>query len=128
MTLRSVDCADLPPLAATFNHTRGNKMASKKIKDLAVKTGSYQDRDGATKNRYENIGALFKSDDGSVYLVIKRTFNPAGVEVEPGRDSIIVSAFDLKPADGQTAAPAARQQAPQRQPAAPVADDSDIPF
>ena len=103
-------------------------MASKKIKDLAVKTGSYQDRDGATKNRYENIGALFKSDDGSVYLMLKRTFNPAGVEVEPGRDSIIVSAFDLKPADGQQASPAQRQQAaPQRQ-AAPAAMDDDIPF
>jgi len=102
-------------------------MASKKIKDLAVKTGSYTDRDGATKNRYENIGALFKSDDGSVYLMLKRTFNPAGVEVEAGRDSIIVSAFDLKPADGQQAAPAQRQPAaPQRQ-AAPVQDD-DIPF
>ena len=105
-------------------------MASKKIKDLAVKTGSYQDRDGKEKGRYENVGGLFKSDDGSVYLMLKRTFNPAGVEVEAGRDSIIVSAFDLKPADGQQAAqqPAQRQQAaPQRQPA-PAAMDDDIPF
>ena len=99
-------------------------MASKKVKDLAVKTGSYQDRDGKTKGRYENIGAMFKSDDGSFYLMMKRTFNPAGIEVEPGRDSIIVSVFDLK--DDQPA----QQQAPVRQaaPQSAATDDADIPF
>ena len=97
-------------------------MASKKIKDLSVKTGSYTDKNGQTKGTWENIGALFKSDDGSVFLTIKRTFNPAGITVEPGKDSIVVSAFDLKQ-DGQQAAPA---PAPQRQ-AAAIPDD-DIPF
>ncbi len=95
-------------------------MASKKIKDLSVKTGTYIDRDGKEKGRWENIGALFKSDDGSVFMTIKRTFNPAGITVEPGKDSIVVSAFDLKQ-DGQQAAPAPQQQA------AAVQDD-DIPF
>lgn len=103
-------------------------MASKKIKDLAVKTGSYTDRDGATKNRYENIGAIMDGDNG-MYVMLKRTFNPAGVDVEPGRDSILVSAFDPKPADGQQAAPQ-RQQAPARQaaPQSAATDDADIPF
>jgi hypothetical protein len=96
-------------------------MASKKIKDLSVKTGSYTDKNGQTKGTWENIGALFKSDDGSVFLTIKRTFNPAGITVEPGKDSILVSAFDLKQDGQQQAAPA-----PQRQPAA--VQDDDIPF
>ena len=100
-------------------------MASKKIKDLAVKTGSYQDRDGKEKGRYENVGGLFKSDDGSVFVMLKRTFNPAGVPDLSGKggDSIVIGAFDLK--DQQPAQ--TQQAAPQRQPA-PAAMDDDIPF
>ena len=108
-------------------------MASKKVKDVAVKTGSYTDRDGKTKNRYENIGGMFKSDDGSFYLMIKRTFNPAGIDVDPGRDSIIVSLFDLK--DDQAAPPARSGAGYQQSPSAPparqqqqAAQDDDIPF
>lgn len=95
-------------------------MASKKIKDLAVKTGSYTDRNGQTKGTWENIGAMFKSDDGSVFLTMKRTFNPAGISVEPGKDSILVSVFDIKPDGQQAAAPAPQQQA--------AVQDDDIPF
>jgi len=39
-------------------------MASRKIYDLAVKTGTYQSQ-GETKNRYMNVGALMESDDGN---------------------------------------------------------------
>lgn len=74
-------------------------MAAKKVKDLAVKTGSYT-KDGQEKGRYENVGALMKTDDGNYFVLLKRTFNPAGVPVEDGRDQIIVSVFDLKDADG----------------------------
>jgi len=68
---------------------------SKKIKDLAVKTGTYQ-AGGATKNRYENIGSLMQSDDGSQFIIMKRTFNPAGVPNPENKDSVLVSVFDLK--------------------------------
>ena len=98
-------------------------MAAKRVKDLAVKVGTYQ-KDGETKNRYENIGAVMKSDDGSTFLFIKKTFNPAGVPTDEGRESILVSVFDLKDSDGGQ-----RQQAPARQ--APVQQDiadEDIPF
>lgn len=98
-------------------------MATKKLKDLAVKTGSYTSN-GETKNRYENIGAIMESENG-MFVMLKRTFNPAGIEVEAGRDSILVSAFDPKPQDGQQR----QQAAPQRQQAAVVPmDDQDIPF
>ena len=104
-------------------------MAAKKVKDLAVKTGSYT-KDGQEKGRYENVGALMKMDDGSFFVLLKRTFNPAGVPVEDGRDQIIVSVFDLKDADGGS---------PQRQQSSPPQSggssgprggnvDDDIPF
>ncbi len=97
-------------------------MAAKKVKDLAVKTGSYM-KDGQEKGRYENVGSLMKMDDGSFFVLLKRTFNPAGVPVQDGKDQIIVSVFDLKDDRGDSAPP-------QRQSAPPpsAADDDDIPF
>lgn len=77
----------------------------KKIKDLAVKTGSYETQNG-TKNRYENIGAIMEGNDGGKFMFLKRSFNPAGVPCKDGSDSIIVSMFAPK-TDGQTDAPAA---------------------
>ena len=71
-----------------------------KMYDLAVKTGSYTNSQGETKNRYENIGSVFKGDKGP-YAFLKKTFNPAGIETEPGRDSIIVSMFEPKPRQQQ---------------------------
>jgi hypothetical protein len=88
-----------------------------KLYDVAVKTGSYTDKSGATKGRYENIGVMMEGDNGP-YLMLKRTFNPAGVPGNADRDNIICSLF--KPSDDQGARPAAR--APLN-----VADD-EIPF
>ena len=97
-------------------------MAYRKMKDLSVKVGSYV-QNGETKGRWETIGALMQGDDGNQFLTIKRTFNPAGVPVEPGKDGIIVSLFDPKPADGQ------RPQQQQRQaPAVRELPEDDIPF
>lgn len=69
-------------------------MATTKLYDLAVKVGEYQDRNGNTKGRYENIGAAMRNDNGT-FLMLKKTFNPAGV---PGDgDSVLVSCFEPKP-------------------------------
>lgn len=86
-------------------------MAKKKY-DLAVKTGTYE-KDGDEKNRYENVGAIWEGDNG-LYLVMKRTFNPAGVPFKDGSDSIFISMFEPK-------------EKQQRQPAGDAQDD-DIPF
>ena len=67
----------------------------KKIKDLAVKTGSYV-VNNETKNRYENIGAIMEGQDGSKFMFLKRSFNPAGVPFKDGSTDIIVSMFDVK--------------------------------
>jgi len=89
-----------------------------KLYDVAVKTGSYTDKSGATKGRYENIGVMMEGDNGP-YLMLKRTFNPAGVPGNADRDNIICSLF--KPSDDQGASrPAPR--------AANHTLDDEIPF
>lgn len=103
-----------------------------KLKDLAVKTGSYTDRNGETKNRYKNIGSILQLDDGSKIILLDRSFNPAGVPHKEGSDQIIVSAFDPRPRGGESEPLPAAPNAPPRsrpapQPAAAGFDD-DIPF
>lgn len=96
-------------------------MASK-MYDVAVKTGSYTDQSGATKGRYENIGIMMESESGP-YLMLKRTFNPAGVPNPENRDTVICSLFS--PNSDQAARPAAAR--PAARAALPVSDD-EIPF
>ena len=84
-----------------------------KVADLAVKTGEYQ-KDGETKGRYENVGSLMQGDKGH-FLILKRTFNPAGVPNPDDKDSVIVSCFEQQSSNQQ----ASQQQQPQRQPQQP---------
>jgi hypothetical protein len=72
-------------------------MAFRKIKDLAVVTGTYQSN-GETKKRYANIGALMEGDNGQ-FLMLNAHFNPAGVPRKDGSESILVSMFDPKDRD-----------------------------
>ncbi len=79
-----------------------------KLYDLAVVVGTYTDRAGMAKNRWKNVGSILETKDGGKVILIDRTFNPAGISVEPGRDQIMISMF--KPKDGDasgTPAPAA---------------------
>lgn len=77
----------------------------KVIKELAVAVASYEDRNtGHMKNRYKNIGVLMESENnGQVnrFLMLDRSFNPAGVPFKQGSDKILISLFDPKPRDGQ---------------------------
>lgn len=93
-------------------------MAATKIRDLAVKVSEYVDGQGQTKGRYENVGSMMKGEDGGVFLIFKRTFNPAGVPNPEGRDSIMVGCFELRDqnAGQQQQAPQQQRQAPQQQP------------
>lgn len=85
---------------------------STKLYDLVVKTGEYQ-TNGETKGRYENIGSMMQGENGP-FLIMKRTFNPAGVANPENKDSIIVSCFE--PQQNQQQAPQQmQQQAPQPQ-------------
>ena len=80
-------------------------MAAKVLKELAVAVSTYEDRNtGQTKNRYKNIGVLMQTvnDQGekNTFLMLDRSFNPAGVQFKPGSDKILISMFDPRPRDG----------------------------
>ena len=69
---------------------------TKKIKDLCVATGKYQTSSGE-KTNWLQIGSIMEKDDGGKFMILSRTFNPAGVPNPDNRDSLIVSMFDVKP-------------------------------
>lgn len=68
-----------------------------KTHDLAVKVGEYE-KDGKTKGRYENVGVVIEGQNGP-YILLKKTFNPAGIQ--DGKESVILSMFPVenKPED-----------------------------
>ena len=68
---------------------------TKKTHDLAVKVGEYE-KDGQTKNRYVNIGMILEKDDGGRFMLLNRSFNPAGVPFKEGSETIMVSMFSVK--------------------------------
>lgn len=122
-------------------------MAHRKVKDLAVKVGEYNDRQtGQAKARWHNVGALMEDDNGGQYIMLDRYFNPAGVPNPDNRGTILLSMFDQReagaagggqrqaaPAQQQRPAPAQRPTGQQQRPApqaAPAGNglDEDIPF
>lgn len=64
-----------------------------KLYDVTVKTGEYTNNQGENKGRYENIGTMMQGDKGP-FLILKRTFNPAGVPNPDNKDSVICSCFE----------------------------------
>ena len=98
-------------------------MAITKKYDIAVKTGSYQDRaTGQTKNRYQNIGAVKQGDNGP-FILLDPLVNLAAVPREEGKDRIICSLFEPRDPAAAQAPAAPRAAAP-----APAPMDDDIPF
>lgn len=87
-----------------------------KIKDLVVKTGTYF-INGDKKSRYENVGAVMQGDDGGEFMLLKRTFNPAGVPNPESRDVVTLYAYSAKP--NQARPPVGEYGAPDMQ-------DSDV--
>jgi len=67
------------------------------IKQLVAKVGTYRDRTtGEEKGRFQNIGTMMKNDDGSVFLLLDTTFNPAGVPDPQGRGNVLVNVWDMR--------------------------------
>ena len=91
-------------------------MTNKKY-DAAVKVGEYQSG-GETKSRYLNVGAVLEGPNGP-YLLLDRTFNPAGVPNPDNRSNLIVSLFEPRPRE--------KQQGQQRQAADNDMNDP-VPF
>ncbi|API59556.1 hypothetical protein BSL82_09705 [Tardibacter chloracetimidivorans] len=66
---------------------------AKKLYDVVATVGSYTDRQGNEKRRYENVGVMMEGDKGP-YLMLKRTFNLAGVPSD--RDTVLLSLYEPK--------------------------------
>lgn len=66
---------------------------AKKLYDVVASVGSYTDRQGNEKRRYENVGVMMEGEKGP-YLMLKRTFNLAGVPTD--RDTVLLSLFEPK--------------------------------
>lgn len=79
-----------------------------KLYDVTVKTGEYQSN-GETKSRYENIGTMMQGDNGP-FLIMKRTFNPAGVPNPENKDSVICSLFEPRTDNNQGGQQQGQQQ------------------
>ncbi|MBQ4418885.1 MAG: hypothetical protein II870_04545 [Synergistaceae bacterium] len=68
-----------------------------KLYDLAVRIGEYQTRSGETKSQWLNIGAVMRNDKRESFILLNRSFNPAGVPVKDSEAAqIIVSLFKPK--------------------------------
>lgn len=102
---------------------------AKKLYDLAVKTGTYTNKNGEEKGRWLNVGAVMLSDDGSKFIMLQRTFNPAGVPDLSGRGggSVLLSMFEPKDKDNQPQDQVSRGN--NTRPVKSMEDlDDDIPF
>ena len=104
-------------------------MATTKKYDVAVKVGEYKDSSGKEKARYLTVGSVVEKDDGGTFMLLDRTFNPAGVPNPDNRGNVILSFFEPKPTGAQTSSQSGGGQ--QSRAAAPASDDQfadDIPF
>lgn len=103
----------------------------KKIKDLAVATGTYRNSFNEEKRRYMNCGALMEGDDGGLFIMLNKYVDYGSIPSQG--DSLLISAFDLKPRDGeqqQQSSNAHRNQDGFGGGAPPMRDDldDDVPF
>ena len=71
----------------------------KKLYDMVVKVGTYTGKDGSDKGRYQNVGVMMEGDNGP-FLLMAKTFNPAGVPGQDGKESILISLFAPKDKSG----------------------------
>lgn len=63
--------------------------------NLVVKVGTYTDREGNEKAKWQNIGVVLEGSHGP-YILLSRSFNPAGVPCATTDESILVSLFEPK--------------------------------
>ena len=72
--------------------------------NMAVKVGSYTDREGKEKNKWQNVGVVLEGQYGP-YILLHRHFNPAGVPCDSNKDVIAISLFKPDGDRGEGAAP-----------------------
>lgn len=75
--------------------------------DVVAKSGEYIGKDGTTKSRWLNVGSIMENDNG-MYMIMNRTFNPAGLPNPENKESCFLSLFPAK--ESQNRAPQAEPQ------------------
>ena len=91
------------------------------MKKLLLKTGTYVNGQGETKNNYVELGAIIQGNDGSEYAIIEPTVDLAGVLIKQNamaakegkqqRDSIMCGIFEKQ---NQNQSQGGFQQQPQQ--------------
>jgi hypothetical protein len=103
---------------------------------LVCKTGTYVDNQGATKNRWTNIGVMMSNDNGE-YILLDGSVSVAGIMAlqnqmtDTPRGNVMVSIFDDDKQQGTAQRTQPQNNNQQQQKAAPEAYDSfddDVPF
>ena len=97
------------------------------MKKLVAKVGTYQ-KDGETKNRYQDVGAIMSNSNGE-YALLNPAVNLAGLLLQQNamsgenRTSVMISVFD-----NDNRQQAQQQQAPAQNNSAPQDFEQDAPF
>lgn len=68
---------------------------TKKLYTLSVKVKEHTLPNGEVRKKYLPIGMMLEGEKGP-YIIIDRTFNPAGVQNPDDRTGVIVSMFEPK--------------------------------
>jgi hypothetical protein len=96
-------------------------------KDIAIKIGTYTDRNGAEKNRYKTIGRMVTKDDGGEFLMLDADIFHASLFAlvnKERKDRVLCSIFEPRDETGAAKTPPTGNGTPEA-----FADlSSDIPF
>lgn len=65
------------------------------VYEVVANVGKYTNKNGEEKTIFRKVGLVNKNDKGNMYLLLDKTFNPAGL-AEAGRENIILSLFPPK--------------------------------
>lgn len=60
--------------------------------DIVAKVGTYTSN-GETKGRFVTVGVVMEHD-GKPYILLNRTFNPAGVPNPDNKDNVLLSLYE----------------------------------
>ena len=70
---------------------------SRKLYEAVIGTGQYKDKNGELKTKWETVGTIIETDSGKRGLLLKRTFNPAGLPVdEKSPNSVFINLFESR--------------------------------
>ncbi len=62
--------------------------------DIVATVGTYK-KNGEIKNKFKNVGVVMEKD-GKPFILLDRTFNPAGLPNQDGRDNVLLSLYTPK--------------------------------